>query len=320
MMRNNQSSSELRDDLLRQTHTLKGTASAFGHQSLAEIAGEIEERLVEIRHAGETTGDIIKEIARLETKLESDFDTIRQNAVKILGDTLPEDDILLRMPLREMESIQVTVKKLLEITDNDHLKELHEKLRDLRMIPAKRGLARSVRIIEDLIRRTGKTVDFRFEGEDARIDCNISRGLNTPLVHLFRNALSHGIESPEERVFLGKPERGRVILHVRTNRDRVILEFSDDGRGLDPDRLREAAIDAGLLAPDEARNLSESECLQLIFLPGFSTAERVNFLSGRGIGLDAVREDICKMNGTIEIDRTTPFGLRFIITIEAENG
>ncbi len=308
--------SYLLDELLRNAHTLRGTASAFGTAELAEISRELEDCISGIKHGDTISGDDKDTMEHLEEHLVDSLEKVRQKAANILGNDLEDDDdIWLRIPLREIESARLAASSLCGGEGKDSAADLRSLLRSLRFIPARRGLARALRIIEDLIRRTGRPVDFAFEGGDVLIDCETARELNTPLVHLFRNSIAHGIELPEEREKLGKPRWGRIQMTVRSEGEQVILEFSDDGRGLDPVRIRDAAVRTGLTTAENAVSLDTMKCEELIFLPGFSTAEEIGPLSGRGIGLDAVVESVRKLGGDVSLDSRVSPGLGFVILV-----
>jgi two-component system chemotaxis sensor kinase CheA len=175
-----------------------------------------------------------------------------------------------------------------------------------------------VKIVPGLIERLGKDTEFRFEGQDTPVDCDVARELNTPLVHLLRNALDHGIESSEDREATGKQRQGMVTLGVARQNGHLAVTLADDGQGLDGEKLRKAAIRKGLLTPEEAERLTPEEALELIFRPGFSTAEQVTDVSGRGVGMDAVLDSVrVKLAGDIRVESLIGQGTRFTITVPA---
>jgi two-component system chemotaxis sensor kinase CheA len=153
------------------------------------------------------------------------------------------------------------------------------------------------------------------EGAEIEIDRAILEELSDPLLHLIRNAIDHGIEAPHLRLLAGKPATGRITIRAHRERDRVILEVADDGRGLDPSRLRAVALERGVLTPEAAAVLSDREALLLACLPGLSTAEAVTDVSGRGVGLDAVQRTVESVGGTLEIESTPGQGARFTLRL-----
>ncbi len=307
--------------LFRMAHTLKGTTSAFGASALSVAASAMEDLLSGMREHADPPGALTGEVSRIVEELTREFEMLNARASRILGDDgLESGGMYLPVPLRELDAVSGMARQLCrEGMAGKRGGDLVRALRMLRMTPAKKGLARAVRIIGDLIRRTEKDIAFHFEGREALLDCEMARALNDPLVHLFRNSLSHGIEDRGERIAIGKPERGRVTLDIRSGEGDVVLLFSDDGRGLDSGKLRETALRLGIITPGAAEKLSVPECLDLIFQPGFTTSRRVNALSGRGVGMDAVREGIRLLHGSIRVDPSPDTGVRFIIRIPASD-
>ncbi|HPF71457.1 MAG TPA: chemotaxis protein CheA [Candidatus Krumholzibacteria bacterium] len=183
----------------------------------------------------------------------------------------------------------------------------------MRMVPLKASFQKMKRLVRDLARKTDKQVDFVTEGEDTEIDRNVVELVTDPLVHMIRNSMDHGIEPADVRRAAGKPERGRVVLRAYHSDGNVVIEVEDDGRGLDPDRILAKAIEKGLVG--ERRDLSKREILNLVFAPGFSTAEKVTAVSGRGVGMDVVRRNIEAAHGRIDIESEVGHGSRVSMRI-----
>lgn len=179
----------------------------------------------------------------------------------------------------------------------------------LRMVPIRSTFQKMIRLVRDLSTKAGKQVDLRMSGEETELDRNIIEELNDPLLHMIRNAVDHGIEKPEARVAAGKPARGEIQLRAYHEGGNVVIEVKDDGAGLNAERIRAKAVERGLI--DAAAQLSESETFKLIFAPGFSTAESITDISGRGVGMDVVRRNIEKLRGNIEIASTPGEGSTF---------
>lgn len=186
---------------------------------------------------------------------------------------------------------------------SEDIERLSNELRDtmmvLRMVPVGAMFGRFRRLVHDLSRETGKTIELATEGEATEVDKTVVERLADPLVHLVRNAVDHGLETPEQRTAAGKSEVGHVRLSARQAGGEVIISISDDGRGIDQARVRAKAESQGLIAP--GAQLSESEVLQLIFQPGFSTAATITNLSGRGVGMDVVKRTVEALRGSIDI-------------------
>ncbi|GAB2601441.1 hypothetical protein Aab01nite_63830 [Paractinoplanes abujensis] len=177
--------------------------------------------------------------------------------------------------------------------------ELQAAVMDVRMLPLSVAFSRFPRLIRDLSRRLDKTVELVTEGDDTMADKDVIEALGDPLVHLVRNSLDHGIETPAERVAAGKAPAARITLTAVADGDAVIVEIADDGRGIDPDKVKRKAYEKGLISEDELEALTETDAVDLIFRPGFSTADQVSDLSGRGVGMDAVRASVEKLGGTV---------------------
>ncbi len=184
-----------------------------------------------------------------------------------------------------------------------------------RMQPIGKVFGRFPRVVRDLARSLHKEVNLELVGEDTDLDKNLVEALADPLVHLVRNAVDHGIESPQAREAVGKPRAGTVVLAAEQEGDHIRLDISDDGAGIDPDRLRRKAVEKGLLDAEVAARLTREECFDLIFLPGFSTKSEISEVSGRGVGMDVVKTRIARLNGSIEIDSEPGKGSRLIIRV-----
>ncbi len=184
-----------------------------------------------------------------------------------------------------------------------------------RMQPIKKVFSRFPRVVRDLARNLGKEIELETFGEETDLDKNLVEALADPLVHLIRNAVDHGIEDPEERMAAGKPRRGTIILGAAQEGDHISLIIQDDGRGMDPEKLRAKAVQKGLLEPTQAERLSPRECFDLIFMAGFSTKEQISDISGRGVGMDVVKTRIAQLNGSIEIDSKVGIGTKLSIKL-----
>jgi two-component system chemotaxis sensor kinase CheA len=181
----------------------------------------------------------------------------------------------------------------------------------LRMVPIRATFQKMTRLVRDLSPKAGKLVELRLHGEETELDRNIIEELSDPLVHMIRNAMDHGIERPEVRVEKGKPARGQITLRAFHEGGNVVIEIKDDGAGLNTARILAKAVERGIIA--EGQQLSEKEIFGLIFAPGFSTAETVTDISGRGVGMDVVRRNIDKLRGKIDIQSTLGKGSTFSI-------
>jgi len=191
--------------------------------------------------------------------------------------------------------------------------DLQNAVMKTRMQPIGRLFQKYPRLARDLARQLGKDVELLLSGEDTEIDKTMIEDLNDPLVHLVRNAVDHGVDSPEERAASGKSLKSIVRLSAAQVGDHIIIEIADDGRGMRPDTIRHKAVEKGLIDLEMANSLDDRQSLQLIFLPGFSTKDQISDVSGRGVGMDVVKTNIGKLNGRIEI--TSSVGVGTTITI-----
>ncbi|SMC09270.1 chemotaxis protein CheA [Nitratiruptor tergarcus] len=193
--------------------------------------------------------------------------------------------------------------------------DLQEVVMKLRMQPVKRIFSKFPRIVRDLAKKVGKKINLELEGEDTEIDRSILNQLEDPLIHLVRNSIDHGIEPPEERIAKGKPEYGTILLSALQEGDRIIVSIEDDGRGIDPDKVKQKAIEKGLIRPEQAEQMSDKEAFELIFMPGFSTVEKVSDLSGRGVGMDVVANVIHSLRGAIEVESEKDEGTKITMKL-----
>lgn len=184
-----------------------------------------------------------------------------------------------------------------------------------RMQPIKKVFGRFPRVVRDLARMLNKEVNLEMQGEETDLDKNLVEALADPLVHLVRNAVDHGIESPEEREKAGKSRTGTVILAAEQEGDHILLSIEDDGKGMDPEVLRRKAVEKGLMDEESAARLDDKECYNLIFHPGFSTKTEISDISGRGVGMDVVKTRITQLNGTVEVDSRKGKGSRLSIRV-----
>ena len=298
------------NEMFRGIHTIKGAAGSFALTDLAEVAGLLENDLSVARSASTLTPEFIEGIRTALHNLDSTVTEACETASAVLGEELSTDGPSLRIPLSEVKEIDSL------LADTPETSAVKEKLNRLMLIPAHRGLSRSVKIVPDLIARLGKEIDFIFDGKDVMLDFEKAHEINTPLIHLLRNACDHGIETAEERGKTAKPPKASVTMSVKVEAGNIQVDISDDGKGMDPELLASSAVKKSILTPEEASSMSDSEKLKLIFRPGFSTAEAVTDVSGRGVGLDAVNSTIeDDLKGKIIVNSVVGKGTTFSLQI-----
>jgi two-component system, chemotaxis family, sensor kinase CheA len=191
--------------------------------------------------------------------------------------------------------------------------ELQETVMDIRMLPVRHVFERFPRLVRDLARQQGKDIELILEGEGTRVDKAIIDEIGEPLVHMIRNSVDHGIETPEVRVARGKTPTGTILLSAAQESNHVVITIMDDGSGIDAEQVRREAVQRGLLRGDE--KLTERELVQLIFSQGFSTSTQISDISGRGVGLDVVLKSIERLNGLVEVETVPGVGTKFIIEL-----
>lgn len=239
-------------------------------------------------------------------------DTARLDEImNMVGELVLVRNRLVRLGLNSGdEAMQKAVSNLDVVTA-----DLQTAVMKTRMQPIKKVFGRFPRLVRDLARQLKKEINLELVGEETDLDKNLVEALADPLVHLVRNAVDHGIESPEEREASGKARGGRVVLAAEQEGDHILLSISDDGKGMDPNVLRAIAVKRGVMDKDAADRLSDTECYNLIFAPGFSTKTEISDVSGRGVGMDVVKTKISQLNGSINIYSTKGQGSKIVIKV-----
>lgn len=193
--------------------------------------------------------------------------------------------------------------------------DLQNLMMGIRMMPLERIFNRLPRVVRDVANHDGKEVEFVIEGGETELDRSMMDGLSDPLLHIIRNAVNHGIEIPDVREAAGKPRKGSLRLTARRDKDNVIIEIEDDGAGIDPGRLRKKAVEKDLMTPEAAAAAAKDDLINLLFEPGFSTAETITDISGRGVGLDVVKKTIESLKGTIKVESELGTGTKFELVL-----
>ncbi|WP_232688523.1 chemotaxis protein CheA [Halobacterium zhouii] len=192
---------------------------------------------------------------------------------------------------------------------------LQDTVMDMRLVPMKKIVGKFPRLVRDLAREQDKEIDFVVEGDDVELDRTILTEISDPLMHLLRNAVDHGIESPEERTANGKDPEGTITLSAERDRDRVLIEVRDDGGGIDRDRVRDKAVEKGIKSRAEVEEMDDAAVEDLVFHPGFSTNDEVTDVSGRGVGMDVVRDTVARLDGSVSVSSVPGEGTTFTLTL-----
>jgi two-component system chemotaxis sensor kinase CheA len=282
-------------------------------EAVAAQTAEADERADEARatapvasgRTGTTTVRI--DVARLDTLLnlvgELVIDRTRLLELgRVLADQVGESRVL--------SELYETTQHLGRVTD-----ELQAEVMKSRMLPIATVFSRFPRLVRDLATRQGKRVELVIEGQETELDRSVIEEIGDPLVHLLRNAIDHGVEPPGEREAAGKLPVARVRLAAEHTESSIVIVVEDDGRGIDPARVRARAVERGVLSPEAAARLTDTEAVDLIFAPGFSTAQEVSDVSGRGVGMDIVRTNVERVGGTVEVQTTVGAGTRFVLRL-----
>ncbi|MEE8423217.1 MAG: chemotaxis protein CheA [Thermodesulfobacteriota bacterium] len=246
-----------------------------------------------------------------------------ESVLNLVGELVLSRNMLIKTTSRLSESYpeDKNVSVLSEtISSLDHVTtDLQWAVMKTRMQPVGRVFNKFIRMVRDLSRSMEKDVELVIFGEDTELDKNIIEDIGDPLVHLVRNAVDHGIEKPEKREMAGKPRKATLKLSAFHEGKDVVIEVSDDGKGIDPDVIKSKAVEKGLVSEADVERMNEKDILKFIFFPGFSTAEKVTDTSGRGVGMDVVKNNVSKLNGTIDIEsevgKGTTISIRLPLTI-----
>ena len=263
------------------------------------------------------TPQMLTNAAAGDTSFWSEFSELemdRYDDVNILSRSMTEISADVNEVLSQMGGFIGRVE-----SDIDEFTKLAHHLQDeitaARMVPIGTLYSRLSRAVRDAAKSTGKQVELELSGSETELDNNIIQQISDPLVHLVRNSVAHGVETPEVRRELGKPDLGRVTLRAYHRGNHIYIEVEDDGRGIDYERVKQSAVDRGLVSYETANSLTERELREMLFHPGFSTAPMKTELAGRGVGLDVVRANLNSLNGEIEVQSTTGAGTKFILKV-----
>lgn len=310
---------------------LEQQSSAEQPQKLGEIL--VEKGLAsatQVEHALLKQKEIAQPAGKEVSKSNSPVSTMRVEASKLddlinlIGELVLERNRLLQLT-RDLasEKMPVTEASPLLSESSARLSYITEELQTAglktRMVFIETVFRKFPRLVRDVAANLKKEVDLVLLGEDTELDKTMVELIGDPLVHLVRNSLDHGIEMPEVREKAGKPRRGTIRLDATQEGDQIVISISDDGGGIDPERVGRKAVEKSLVSAERLRTLSHREILEFIFLPGFSTAEKTTDLSGRGVGMDVVRSNLKKLNGSVEVDsipsKGTTIKLRLPLTL-----
>ncbi len=303
--------SDLRDDVAR---------GGSGERDIASLVEHLERALEAKPLPALSEADAFSMDDSPESSQE---DTFRpESTLRVKVDLLDRLIMLVGELITARNALQASAERLQDAVLIDQtsvigrlIRSLQTEVTNMRLIPVARLFERFTGVVRTLGREHGKEVNLRIEGGDTPVDRTVFEQMYEPLVHLLRNAIDHGLESPEERRKVGKPKTAKICLSAERQGDVVVIRVADDGRGIDPDRVREMAIGKGVLSPAEIAALSDDQVVRLIFRSGFSTKNQVTGTSGRGVGLDVVVEHVRRLRGSLDIETRLGEGTTFILQL-----
>jgi len=303
--------------IFRGVHTIKGGSSSLKLGEVTQIAGGMEDALSPLREHPEDAefDELLPMLQDGLQRLAQALDRVCAISRKLLGDEVEDpDDPLLHIHLLEIHKLMAEAQRLSQQLNDERCCHFVGRLAELRHIPARKAFARAIKLVPGVAERLGKEVDFRMLGSDEGVDCRYARELTAALVHLLRNAIDHGLEDADLRLQRGKSATGSLTLSVSQIEDKLLVQVRDDGAGLDLDQIRARGIELGLL--DTERELNQDQAMELLFAPGFTTAGQISDISGRGVGLDAVKDAVVDgLGGKIEIDSQPGKGCCFRLIV-----
>ncbi|HEY3698970.1 MAG TPA: chemotaxis protein CheA [Spongiibacteraceae bacterium] len=288
----------------------KPAANAPKPEVKPKSAAPAASKAIEKPAAPSDEGDAQKGGAAAETTVRVDTQRL-DDIMNMVGELVLVRNRLVRLGAKSNDEALSKAVGNLDVVTAD----LQTAVMKTRMQPIKKVFGRFPRVVRDLARSLKKEVMLELQGEETDLDKNLVEALADPLVHLVRNAVDHGIESPEKREKAGKPRAGKIVLAAEQEGDHILLSITDDGAGMDVEVLRQKVVEKGLLDVDAAARLSDTECFNLIFLPGFSTKTEISDVSGRGVGMDVVKTKISQLNGSIQIISKVGEGTRLLIKV-----
>ena len=290
--------------------TVAASAAPVAAKAVAPVAKPAVAKPVPAPARAQSAPPAEKPASEAETTVR--VDTARLDEImNMVGELVLVRNRLVRLGLNSGDEAMSKAVSNLDVVTAD----LQTAVMKTRMQPIKKVFGRFPRLVRDLARQLKKEINLELVGEETDLDKNLVEALADPLVHLVRNAVDHGIESPQEREDAGKSRGGKVVLAAEQEGDHILLSISDDGKGMDPNVLRAIAVKRGVMDKDAAERLSDTECYNLIFAPGFSTKTEISDVSGRGVGMDVVKTKISQLNGSINIYSTKGQGSKIVIKV-----
>lgn len=312
----------LLDSVLSQTLIPQSEESKIDIERVEETIEGMKTEEEKIIKPEETVSQIPKEKEKEVATLRVDVSRI-DKVMDLAGEIVLARNRLLNLAnkLEAKYSGDENVESLIETTAflDRVTSDLQLAVMKMRMQPLQKVFVKFPRMVRDLARNLGKDIELEIKGEDTEVDKSVIENIGDPLVHIIRNSIDHGIESPDERIARGKPEKGKILIDAYQKGTQIVIDIIDDGKGIDVEAVKAKAITKGLITLEEAEKMSDDAIINLIFLPGFSTKDISTEVSGRGVGMDVVKSNVAKLNGYVEIftekDKGTTFRISLPLTL-----
>ncbi len=306
------------EDVSKKEEKEEKIEEAEEHKKTEDIKKDVQKSKVENKEQATTKKVQKTQKIKTSSTIRVDHEKL-DHLMNLIGELIINRNrfVMLTRQLEENRDISEMIQDFYETTDalGRISDDLQDTIMQVRMVPIRTVFSRFPRLVRDLSRKSGKKIDLIIEGEDTELDKSLVELVGDPLLHLIRNAVDHGQETPEERIAAGKPEVGKVWLRAFHEGNSVMIEVEDDGRGIDPEKIKKKAIEKGLITPEDAEKMDDREAIELIFAPGFSTAEKVTDVSGRGVGMDVVRNNIKSLNGNVFVQSEVGKGTKFTLSL-----
>lgn len=311
-------------DILRELDSSLKAATAGGEAKTELAEQQIEEEMLRLEpeHKPKSQSQPVVEQMPKDREVVSTLRVDVSRIDKVMD--LSGEIVLVRNRLLNLASKlelkysgDMEVENLIETTGflDRMTSDLQLAVMKMRMQPIQKVFSKFPRMVRDMSRNLGKDIDIEIFGEDTEVDKTVIESIGDPLVHIIRNSIDHAIETPEERLIKGKPKKGKIILSAYQKGTQIVIDVSDDGKGIDIESVKKKALSKGLITEEDVQRMSDDAAINLIFLPGFSTKDVSTELSGRGVGMDVVKTNVAKLNGYVEVITKRDIGSTFKISL-----
>ncbi len=297
------------EDAKKLEEAVKKTSDVSGVEAKpvdTHVETQVKKKIEQKTSEGDSNKTVVKSVQSVRVSIER-LDSL----MNLVGELVINKIRLTQLAtVHKLDVLEESLASLNRLTN-----DLQEEIMASRMVPIDQIFNRFPRMVRDLAKKEGKEIELILEGGDIELDRTVLDEVGDPIVHILRNCVDHGIESPQEREKAGKNPKGKIILSARREKNYVAIEAVDDGKGMDPRKFREAAVKKGFMTAEEAAKLTDNEALNLSYMAGFSTAEKVTDVSGRGVGMDVVRTKIESLGGSVKLDSKVGEGTKLTLKL-----